>query len=133
MRLAYAFLANAAEATREGKLYVLGADFDNVVASQFPLILPHLSLVIKLFGDSGEAGMQYDLGITLVGPNGQPLSGTTVPFNMGMIPRKHDGEIASLIVANVSQLAIPQAGVYQFRLVVEDRLIGVIGLSVEQS
>src|SRR5258708_26955469 len=47
-RVRLAFLADAAQAQPDGKIYALGAGIDTIYAAQFPAVQPSLTVVVKI-------------------------------------------------------------------------------------
>ena len=76
-------LANGAEYI-DGKLYLLGGDFDTINASGVPLIYPLLVIVVKFWFEPGEMHHPNVLRVVPLGPEGQVLR---PPFDMPLHPR----------------------------------------------
>jgi hypothetical protein len=70
----FAFLADAADARPGQKFNVLGGGVTRIGGPTFPLVHPHLALVIGLTVASSELGRDHELQFLLLGPNGAELS-----------------------------------------------------------
>lgn len=70
MRVAYALLANAAEFSSDGKLYVLGGDFDTITFPSFPTSYPSIAMALKLELSEAEVNDRHELSITLESDDG---------------------------------------------------------------
>ncbi len=74
MRLSYAFLANAAEFTpADGRMWVLGGDFDTLAASAFPVTHPVMTLVVKISAQPAECHREHRLRIERIDSDGAQI------------------------------------------------------------
>src|SRR5436309_1446035 len=113
MRLAYAMLANGAEYV-DGKLYLLGGDFDTLNASAVPLIYPLLVIVAKFWFDPGETLHPQLLRVVPLGPEGQILR---PPFDMPLQPPRPDAPVpGSSICVHMFRVEFAELGSYSFRI-----------------
>jgi uncharacterized protein DUF6941 len=72
--LDFAFLADAAEAEPGRKFYVLGGGIDQIAGPQFPLIHPHMSLVMRFLVHPTELGLQHHLEVRMIDADGGELA-----------------------------------------------------------
>ena len=72
MNIPLALLADAANATSDGKLNILGV-FDVVYAARFPAVHPQMQLVFTIEANPAEAGSKRKLEIKLMAEDGQQL------------------------------------------------------------
>jgi Family of unknown function (DUF6941) len=70
----FAFLADAADARPGQKFNVLGGGVTRIGGPSFPLVHPHLALVVGLSVAATELGQDHELRFLLLGPNGAELS-----------------------------------------------------------
>jgi hypothetical protein len=70
----FAFLADAADARPGQKFNVLGGGVTRIGGPSFPLVHPHLALVVGLTVAATELGQDHELRFLLLGPNGAELS-----------------------------------------------------------
>src|SRR5829696_4797180 len=69
MEIEYALLANAAEMSSDGKLYLMGADISHVYGPTFPLVLPSIALVVKVTFGPEEYGKLQRLSAGFFAPD----------------------------------------------------------------
>ncbi|MBF6592351.1 MAG: hypothetical protein IVW57_17710, partial [Ktedonobacterales bacterium] len=121
MKLAYAILADAAQLGQDGKVSLLGGDFDTINAATFPLTHPALSLVMRLDFEPREAEREYWLRVTLAGPGNAPLAATPASaFTPRVLPGREEQVVRAMFVIGLNGLTFDQQGTYQFRLLVDD-------------
>ncbi len=69
-KLEFAFLADSAEAEPGRKFYVLGGGVDSIGAHAFPVVHPHLALLISNFqAAGGPPGREMPMNISLAVSN----------------------------------------------------------------
>ncbi len=91
--LDFVFLADAAEADPGRKFYVLGGGIDQIAGPQFPLVHPHMSLVMRLLVSRDELGRAHVLTVRLGDPDGKEMA-------------RIDGQIETQIT-EIAGLAVP--------------------------
>jgi hypothetical protein len=72
--LDFAFLADAAEAEPGRKFYVLGGGIDQIAGPEFPLMHPHISLVMRFLVHPTELGLTHHLEVRMVDADGKELA-----------------------------------------------------------
>jgi hypothetical protein len=70
MRVAYAFLADAALGHPDGKTYVLGGGIDTLFGPAFPLVVSPLTMVIKAEFEPHECDSPHLIEVQLMDGNG---------------------------------------------------------------
>lgn len=117
MRVAYALLANAAEFSPDGKLYLLGGDFDTINANAVPVMFPFLVIVVKFRFSQAETVNQRTLRVVPLGPNGelmrQPIELPIQP------PRSGYPESGMGVCVHLLNIEFPALGEYIFRVEVD--------------
>lgn len=73
MQINYAFLADSAEFTSDGRLWMLGGDVDTIFTPQVPATHAELSLVMKLNIDPIDCETEHQIRFQLLDPNNIPL------------------------------------------------------------
>jgi hypothetical protein len=91
--LDFAFLADAAEAEPGRKFYVLGGGIDQIAGPVFPLVHPHMALVMRFLVPVDELGRAHMLTVRLADPSGNELA-------------RIDGQIETQ-QAEIAGLAVP--------------------------
>jgi len=134
MRLAYAFLANAAEYTSDGKLWVLGGDIDTFTFDDFPATVPALSFVAKVLFEPAECGAAYRLGIDILRPDGESLNPSQIVYELRPEVRveQPDRPVGAAMVLNIQGLSLPEPGDYRFVIRVDDEEMGLLPVRVLQ-
>ena len=70
----YAFLADSADARPGQKFHVLGGGVSRLSGRAFPLVHPHLALVVGLSVTSIEIDRPHEVQFILIAPDGSELS-----------------------------------------------------------
>ena len=89
MHLAYAFLAHSADFSSDGKLYVIGGDFDTIRSKSFPAMHPFMVVVVKLVASPADFGQEHKLVVRLVAPDGAQLVEATIPVQLPANPPEY--------------------------------------------
>jgi hypothetical protein len=122
--------ADFANHESSGKLNVLGV-FNRIYGRDFPVIHRRLYLVIRMLSGLGEMDTKHDLKIVFLDEDGEELGSQQGEFE---IPQPKSGKQAAAdIVLEVSDLYLPQPGNYEFRLVVNREVKGIIPVEVVQA
>ena len=74
----FAFLADAVDAPPGQKFNVLGGGITQIAGVAFPLVHPHLALVVGITMTATEAGREHEVRIALLDPDGQEQASTSV-------------------------------------------------------
>jgi hypothetical protein len=112
----YAFLADAADARPGEKFNILGGGVSRIGGHGFPLVHPHLALVVGLVVTSTEVGKDHEIRFVLLGPDG-----TEVADGTGSIRAEGPGDGGDQVVTfavDFWNLAFPAPGTYSFRILV---------------
>ena len=112
----YAFLADAAETTPGHKFHVLGGGITRIGGPSFPLVHPHLALVVGLLVTAPETKREHELGIVLLDPDG----GEVTSARGSLVARGHDDGRDNIVTFSVDLYGIrfPSPGDYSFRVLV---------------
>lgn len=133
MRLAYAIPADAAEVGANGKVSMLGGEFERIVVPDVPAIQTRLALVIKLFVEPEEAESEHRLRIRIVGPQRDLILPELVtPFvpHAGPTASGDRRQIHYLFALNFPMLVFPDLGTYAFQIFADDVRLGEVRLQV---
>lgn len=130
MRLAYSFLATSAEFTpHDGRVWVLGGDFDTITAAETPATHPSMALVVKLIVQPTECQREHRLRIELIDSDGvqvhPEIMGAFTPVVRQDFPHRPVGVGMAL---TFQQLRLPQYGDYSFHILVDDLELGTLPL-----
>ncbi|MFN2615104.1 MAG: hypothetical protein ABR552_09870 [Actinomycetota bacterium] len=79
-KLDFAFLADAAEAEPGRKFYVIGGGVDSITAPSFPVVHPHLSLVLRIMIHPAEADRDHTLEVRMMDSDGGALANVAGTF-----------------------------------------------------
>jgi hypothetical protein len=128
MKLDVAVLADAANVSREGKLNICGI-FRNIFGPQLPVIWPSLTMALQVTLDSSEKGRPHTLGLVFTDPKKRPMN--QFPEMNFEVPADAQGSFFTLpFVLNLTNLAFPIHGVYEFALTLDGADAGTLSLEV---
>ncbi len=118
MNVTLAVLADAANVSQEGKLNILGS-FNTIMVENFPARHPAMVLVLPLNATPAEYGQVRDLGLKLLGADGEEHAAMqiTIPVEAPpdlAIPHKCEA------IVNVRDLVFPRAGDYAIHVLIGD-------------
>jgi hypothetical protein len=133
MKIAYALLANSAEFSADGKLYMLGGDIDTLYAPSLPVTQPALTLALKLLAPSVECDVEHRLRVDLAGPEG----GLIEPgMDLTFIPRAKLGDESRDVGVGFAlvfqRLVFTQFGEHTFRVMIDGQEARSLPLSIAQ-
>lgn len=133
MRLAFAFLADAAQFTVDGRLWVLGGDLQFIEASDLPVDHPALTLVVKAFIDPDECGQEHIFSVDVEEPSGRIAH---LPASEPITPRRSKEHpelpVGIALALNIQQVQFTHFGVFHFRVKLDDQELTSLPLYVMQ-
>jgi hypothetical protein len=112
----YAFLADAADARPGEKFNILGGGVSRIGGRGFPLVHPHLALVVGLVVTSTEVGKDHEIRFVLLGPDGAEVADGTGSIRAEG-PADGGDQVVTFAV-DFWNLAFPAPGTYSFRILV---------------
>jgi hypothetical protein len=112
----YVFLADAAEARPGQKFHVLGGGISRIGGPTFPLVQPHLALVVGLTLTAAEVGDTHQIRFVLMGPDGRELSRADASVRADGLPAGGDTRVTFAIDLWSVTFAAP--GEYTLRILV---------------
>lgn len=112
----YAFLADAAQTAPGHKFHVIGGGVSRVGGHAFPLVHPHLSLVVGVSVTAAETDRTHEIRFVLLSPDGQEVAGATG----NLVARGQADARESTLTFSIDlwNLAFPAPGDYSFRLLI---------------
>lgn len=119
-KLDFAFLADAAEAEPGRKFYVLGGGIDNITGAGFPLVHPHMSLVMRWLIHPAELGHRHHLEVRLGDADGKELARIEgdIEAGSGGPPGR---EAAVNMVINMAQMRFESAGDFSIEILMNNQ------------
>jgi Family of unknown function (DUF6941) len=131
MEVEYAFLADAAQTSSDGKLYVLGGGIDRIRAKKFPTAHPSMSLVLKLKLHPAECEREHTLEVELWDPDANLVGGkVSAKFKA---KRQERGRPAFLqLVLNAVQTTFTRPGDFAFQIVIDGQHYRSVSLYLEE-
>lgn len=119
--LDFAFLADAAQAEPSSqKFYVLGGGIDSIGVPAFPVIYPHLSIVLRMLVHPAEADRDHRLEIRLMDSDGGTLANIEGAFSGH--PSGFPGrEIAVPLVVNLVNVQFTSQGDYAIEILINNQ------------
>jgi hypothetical protein len=129
--LDFAFLADAAEAEPGRKLYVLGGGIDRISGPSFPLVHPHMALVMRFLVSHDELGRAHDLTVRMVDEDGTELA--RIDGKMETAPGEIEGLAVPVnMVINMANTRFERPGAYAIDIIVNGGLEKRVSLYVGQ-
>jgi hypothetical protein len=107
---------------------ILEGVFDEITAPSFPADVPSITIWARLVYAAEEAGM-HRLALSIW----DLFNGEKVGTSAGQIelpPRPERGHPSNDVTFNISDSRIPHAGEYEFRLALDDQVVGTVWLTV---
>lgn len=133
MKLAYAILADAAQVALDGKISVLGGDFDTIFAQSFPARHPSLALVMRFDVEKQECGLEHQLRIAISGPLNTPVAG---PITSVFVPQANPAYpnrlVKALLAMTFQNLTFESQGSYNVNITVDGHSAGKVTLYLAQ-
>lgn len=123
MQLRFAFLAEHANVTEDGKLNVLGI-FDRLYAPNFPALHRVLYLVASYEADPGDAQAAHEMEVRFIDPDAQAVRDIRGRVELGSGKQV----VNQLHVFNDLPFQVP--GNYEFALVVNGEIVKTVGLEL---
>ena len=113
----FAFLADAADARPGSKFGILGGGVDRIGGQTFPLIHPHIALVIGLTVTAAELRREHEIRFTLLDQQGKEMTSGTANI---VAHGENEGRDTVLTFAvDLWNLNFPVPGDYSFRLLID--------------
>jgi hypothetical protein len=113
----YAILADAADARPGEKFSLLGGGVSRIAGRGFPLVHPHLALVVGLRVTAAEVGRDHELRFLLLGPDGAQVADATGSIRADGQPETGDQVVTFAV--DLWSLTFPVPGDYTFRVMVD--------------
>jgi hypothetical protein len=122
MELTFAFLADAADLSADGRLHVLGADYDALLCESFPVVIPSVVLVAKLSVAPAELDQRHVARVELSHPNGQRIVLVDdVPMTTSSNRLRPGKPSGSTLILSMGFVHLPEPGDYGVHLLVDGR------------
>lgn len=113
----FAFLADAADARPGQKFNVLGGGVTRIGGPTFPLVHPHLALVIGMTVAATELGQDHELRFVLLSPGGAELSRAEAQIRADGFA-SGAGDTPVTFALDLWNLTFAEPGEYSFRVMV---------------
>lgn len=131
VELVYAIPADAAEVGPQGKVSILGGDFENIYVQQFPSLHTRFSLVVKLLAQPSECGAEHTFQAVVYGPDGvSPSPGLMTTFTPVQPAGREDRPVGVRLVANFPFLVFTGQGDHLIRILVDEHEVGNVPFQV---
>lgn len=131
MDVEYAFLADAAQTSSDGKLYVLGGGIDRIFAKEFPAAHPAISLVLKIRLHPTECEREHALEVELSDPDGKPV-GVKLSAKFEAKRQAHGRPAFVQLVLNVLGARFEHPGDYAFQVIIDGQHYKSVSLYLEE-
>jgi hypothetical protein len=126
--LDFAFLADAAEAEPGRKFYVLGGGIDQVAGASFPLVHPHMALVMRFLVHPTELGRAHRLEVRMVDADGRELARVEGDLSAGTPEDSLGREVPVNMVLNMANSRFEAPGDYAIDILMNNQHVKSIAL-----
>lgn len=128
MELRIFLLSDFANVDAGHKLNIIGA-FNTINAKEFPAVHPSMYLVAKVAAQLGEFGKQYGYQIVFFDEDAKELGKIEGKVTFPIPKGKQRFSEFNLVLA-LRDIPFPKAGRYEFRLLMNDQVLGEVPLDV---
>jgi hypothetical protein len=132
MELAFAFFAEHAQQTSDGRINVLGLDTHQFHAPSFPVVLPSIFLVAKVVLDADERKVKHKFTAQMIGPDGGKLEPYIETEFVPPPPENPELTAAGTMVMQIAGMTFPAAGIYTFLISLDGKELKKIGIILKQ-
>jgi hypothetical protein len=134
MELTTRLLADAAQRSPDGKLHVLGGEWDRLIAPAFPTTHPSLAVVLVLRVEYGEALRRHELHVDLMKDGELKGVGAVGHIDVGHPPGLTYGASQSASVAlTFAFVTFETPGRYEWVVTVDGEPMGALPLEVVEA
>jgi hypothetical protein len=125
MELAYAFLAEAAEISRNGRFFTFNGGIESLTCASFPATIPTLAVVAKLRILPAERDVQHAVSVRFVDPDEAPF-GPNFDSPVHVVKEGHpaDRELYYVLIVNLIGLSVHKEGRHQVLILADDEELG---------
>jgi len=132
MRLAYALLAEAAQFTGDGRLWLLGGGLDRAIAPGFPYTQPSMSVVVSALLPREDIRETYQVQLRVEDPSGGQVF-ESVPTALSYVD---DSKIPQLpprlsFAITLNGMRFSMEGLYAFRALVNNEEVALLTFYVQ--
>jgi len=122
MEIRYAFFAETAQITSDGRVNILGADLHMLnVQGPAPWTSPMMALLVSIHLEREDCGRLYHFTADLIAPNGRNIDPHVENDFIAPVPENLELSARFNVVLQMFGVALPELGLYHMRVVVEDR------------
>ncbi|MBI1885438.1 MAG: hypothetical protein HYS09_03865 [Chloroflexi bacterium] len=115
MEVPFAFVADSANYSQEGKINALGI-FNQISAVKFPTVHPSMALVVRLEASPAEYGQTKHIEIRIMDADGKHLGSLDADLE---IPPQEGGRRVTLDhILNLKMFQFPYPGSYSFTILI---------------
>jgi hypothetical protein len=127
MEIAYAFLANAAEGTPDGRINVLGGDFDTVQVATLPAVIPLIAVVIRFSCTVDDSGSRHRCRIEIPG-----VAGIATDAEIDVPNLEHRATSKVMAITHIAGVVFNNAGMFPVEISLDGKLVRSLPLHVVQ-
>jgi hypothetical protein len=120
MELAYAFFAEAAQITPDGRVNVLGGDLRSW-QGKFPLVVPSVAFVATIVLEDHEREATHHFLAQIVQPDGLALEPRLETEFKAPPPVNPELKAAATILVRIMGMTFPMPGIYSVHISVDGR------------
>jgi len=131
VRVAFFFLAEAAQASLDGKINALGAGIESIGSPIFPLVHPQIVVVVKIIFEDAEANKEALIELAFSAKDGSP---EIFRYRQAIKPTSANvtAQHSATLILNVIPLTLERPGHYFFDLSVNEAAVETMRLRAVQ-
>jgi hypothetical protein len=134
MELTTLMLADAAQQTNDGKVHVLGGQWDRIVTAALPTTHPSLAVVLAVRVEYSEAMERHEIRVELTKDGALVGPAVQGHIQVGHPPTLTRGASQSTAIALTFPLVtFPESGRYEWTVRIDNQVHGSIPLEVIES
>jgi hypothetical protein len=131
MRLGFAFIANSAEASPDGRFHVIGGGIDGFTLPSLPSMIPTLALIVSLHFSSDECEQDYVFRLITSNPDGSDFGlNIAYPLAVRINPEVPDFGSHQKLVITFTGVSLSKSGKHRFIFYVNDAEVGQLEFNV---
>jgi len=132
MELEYSFCAKYGEVGADGFFAIIGGGLDRINGPQLPVVIPSMAVVMRISVSPEEFQTDHRLRVELFDSCEQrlPLEVEFPVPHTSPIPGEAEREATFSCAICMSNLTFPVAGDYEFRISVDEQLLGITPLYI---
>jgi hypothetical protein len=127
MDVSFMLVADYANSTVDGKLYIMGV-FSRISAALFPVVHPEMYVVVQLRASRHEYNRRFKLEIKLLDEDAAQIVGLTIN---AQVPQGERGQAVTMNhIIRLNSVHFLRPGDFEFSVLIDDDLKGIVPLQL---